>query len=274
MAGTVLRLYDGFQNTSPELSDEVKFLQNLLRKDGFNIDADGLFGRDTEESVKRFQREHNLDDDGIVGAYTWAALQNEPAPDTLKLIPTTYAGNNQSLIKQLNEANKYKDFIYASSSKYGIQQCIILGLGSRESQWGLALNPVGPSGTGDTIKRRFPTQYRTAALPPDTGGFGRGLMQVDFDAHEFARTGNWKEPAANIDYGCSVLLESIGFMKRRTDLKVTELLHAGIAGYNCGQGNVLKAIQKGFDIDYYTFGRDYSKDVLNRAGWFQLNGWK
>ena len=273
MAGTVLRLNDGFQNTSPELIDEVKILQNLLKKDGFNIEADGLFGRDTEEAVKRFQREHNLDDDGIVGALTWAALKNEPAPDTSKLIQTTFAGNNQSLIKQLNEANKYKDFIAASSSKYGIQQCVVLGLGSRESQWGLALSPVGPAGTGDTIKRRFPTQYRTAALPPD-GGFGRGLMQVDFDAHEFARTSNWKDPGANIDYGCSVLSGSVSFMKRKTDLKETELVRAGIAGYNCGPGNVLKTVQNGLDVDYYTFGRNYSKDVLNRAGWFQLNGWE
>ncbi len=274
MPGPVLRLFDGFPNSAPDLAEDVKTLQNALKKDGFNVEVDGLFGRDTEEIVKRFQREHNLYDDGIVGPLTWAAILNQPAPDITKVIQTTYAKNNTALIKQLGELNKYKDFIVNTSVKYKIQSSIIIGVGSRESGWGLALNPSGPSGTGDTIKRRYPTQFRSGPLPPGGGGYGRGLMQVDFDAHEFARTGNWKDPAANIEYGCSVLAGSIEFMKRKTGLKDLELVRAGIAGYNCGPGNVLKAIRDGLDIDYYTFGRDYSKDALNRAGWFQLNGWE
>jgi hypothetical protein len=44
-------------------------------------------------------------------------------------------------------------------------------------------------------------------------------MQIDFDAFEFARTGNWKDPAANIRFGCQVLAESQDFLQRKTDLK-------------------------------------------------------
>ncbi len=274
MAGPVLRLFDGYPNSNPELCDDVKTLQNALKKDGFDIDVDGLFGKHTEDIVKRFQSEHNLYDDGIVGPLTWAALSNQPAPDIKNVIQTTYAKDNPSLAKQLGIISDYKDIIIASSGKYGIKPSVILGLGSRESGWGLALNPQGPAGTGDTIKRRFPTQFRTGPLPPDGGGFGRGLLQVDFDAHEFGRTGNWKDPAANIDYGCGVLSSSLDFMARKTDLKDIALTRAGIAGYNCGPGNVLKAVRDGLDVDFYTFGRDYSKDVLNRAGWFQLFGWE
>ena len=274
MAGPVLRLFDGFPGSAPDLAGDVKILQEALKKDGFNIDVDGLFGRDTENSVKQFQRQHNLYDDGIVGPLTWAVLLHQPSPDISKLFQTTYPKENLNLKKQLTEVDKYKDMIKTSSVKYGIQASIILGLGSRESSWGLSLKPAGPSGTGDTIKRRFPTQYRIGALPPDGGGFGRGLMQVDFDAHEFARSGNWKDPAQNIDYGCSVLRTSIEFLKRKTQLQSPALIRAGLAGYNCGPGNVLKTVNDGLDVDYYTFGRDYSKDVLNRAGWFQLYGWE
>ena len=74
MSHPILRLNDGFDHTSPELRDEVKTLQTELNQEGFALEVDGLFGRDTESAVKRFQREHGLDDDGIVGPLTWAAL--------------------------------------------------------------------------------------------------------------------------------------------------------------------------------------------------------
>jgi hypothetical protein len=35
----------------------------------------------------------------------------------------------------------------------------------------------------------------------------------------------------------------------------------------------MAAYNAGLDVDYYTTGRDYGKDVLNIAGWFQLQGW-
>lgn len=34
------------------------------------------------------------------------------------------------------------------------------------------------------------------------------------------------------------------------------------AAYNCGQGNVLKALSRGLNEDYYTFTQDYSKCVM------------
>jgi hypothetical protein len=46
-------------------------------------------------------------------------------------------------------------------------------------------------------------------------------------------------------------------------------LRAATAAYNCGIGNVLNALRGSLDLDYYTSGRNYASDVLNRAGWFQ-----
>lgn len=273
MSRPVLRLFDGFENTSPELRDEVRELQRELQKEGFDIGDDGLFGRDTEAMVKRFQREHGLDDDGVVGAHTWALLLAEAPPGPSVLFPTTYARSDQSLRQQLAEAQKYKNLIETAASQYSFPTSLLAGIGSRESHWGLALTPPGPAGTGDFTGRRFPTRYRTQALPPD-GGFGRGLMQIDFDAHEFARTGNWKDPRENILYGAKVLADNRDFFTRRDPgLTGTALLQSAIASYNAGAGNVLKAVRDGRDIDFYTAGRDYSKDVLNRAGWFQIQGW-
>ena len=49
--------------------DEVKKLQKLLK-----INADGVFGAQTEKAVKDFQWGHGLEMDGIVGEKTWSAL--------------------------------------------------------------------------------------------------------------------------------------------------------------------------------------------------------
>lgn len=278
MSRPTLRVFDGSDNTSPDLKDEVKELQQELNKEGFKLNETGLFDRDTETAVKRFQRDHNLNDDGVVGPLTWSTLLKGPEPDLPNVFPTTYPRNNPSLMSQLAEIPKYRSFIEANAAAFlvpnGIPLSIMLGIGSRESHWGLFLKPAGAAGTGDATKRRFPTAYRTDALPPDGGGYGRGLLQIDFDAHEFARTGNWKDPNENIKYGCKVLVDTYNFIKRKTTLAGRDALQAALAGYNCGAGNVLSAIRDGRDIDFYTAGRDYSKDVLNRTGWFQLNGFK
>lgn len=42
-----------------------------------------------------------------------------------------------------------------------------------------------------------------------------------------------------------------------------------LAAYNCGEGNVLKALKEHLDVDYYTAHADYSADVLARAAIFQ-----
>lgn len=57
--------------------DNVKQLQNMLNALDYNCGtADGIFGNVTLLMVKKFQKEHNLSDDGIVGPATQAALQS------------------------------------------------------------------------------------------------------------------------------------------------------------------------------------------------------
>ena len=54
---------------------QVKVLQTLLSMNGFNSGtADGYFGAKTYSAVVAFQKAKKLDQDGIVGPKTWAAL--------------------------------------------------------------------------------------------------------------------------------------------------------------------------------------------------------
>lgn len=60
---------------------EVEEVQKLLN--GFavtlpKLEVDGIFGSDTDAAVRAFQMHTNLEDDGIVGPLTWAALVRAP----------------------------------------------------------------------------------------------------------------------------------------------------------------------------------------------------
>ena len=62
---------------------EVRTLQTWLNSRGASplLVVDGDFGPKTERAVKTFQAQNSLVADGIVGPYTWAALEANPAPE-------------------------------------------------------------------------------------------------------------------------------------------------------------------------------------------------
>jgi hypothetical protein len=269
-----LRLFDGYSHTSPKLKAEVRKLQKALKEKGFPLKADGLFGYFTEATVKEFQQSQGLDADGVAGPKTWEKLIGfEPLIVGYPFV-TDYRRDDPILLKELEETTNYRVFINDACTKYGFQPSVLSGIGSRESRWGLALKPQGPSGTGDFSKRSPRPPVRLSGLPPDGCGFGRGLMQIDYDFHKFARGENWKNARENILYGAKVLVDAQKYLLEKTGWDGLNLLMASVAAYNCGVGNVVKAIQNGLDIDYYSAGRNYSRNTLSRAGWFQLQGWE
>lgn len=292
----VLRFRDGIKPRA-FLKADVKKLQRLLNTHGFRAVIDGEFGYGTEFAVKQFQEAKNLEVDGIVGRDTWKALdaaptgpdiEPTPAPFPAPTPPTTrgfwfdthYRKSHAELNRHRRAANDYRVHIDAASQRFGFQPCIIAGIGSRESKWGLdrSLRPgPGPRGTGDFTRRRpnlNPRLPRPDRLPPDGLGFGRGLMQIDYDWHAFARNpALWSDPRKNIFYACEVLEDMHAAIKRQISLSGKPLLRAALAAYNAGPSRVVQAIRSGEDVDFFTTGRDYSRNVFARAGWFQLHGW-
>ncbi len=59
---------------SPEVSLKIVELQQLLQKEGFFVQVDGCFGRETTRVLKKFQIRYGLQADGICGSMTWAVL--------------------------------------------------------------------------------------------------------------------------------------------------------------------------------------------------------
>ncbi len=63
----------------------VKYLQYLLIVLGYNVEADGIFGNQTQNEVLAFQRDVGISADGIVGRNTWDYLtQNLSRYPTLR----------------------------------------------------------------------------------------------------------------------------------------------------------------------------------------------
>ena len=271
MSELMLRLYDGYAHTSPQLRDTVRELQAMLRRHDRAVVIDGLFGRGTEDLVRSFQRTRGLCSDVVVGPDTWHALLDPDTPS--ERLATTYPLHHPILLEDVEAAARYGASIVAAAGNFGLRPAVIVALGSRESRWGLALSPKGPTGTADLTPRSFLGPHRDRPLPPDGRGFSRGLMHLDFDVHEFARSGSWHEPDANVRYACGVLVQFRPVLRRQTVLRGTGLLRAVLAAYNCGLDNVLRAVRHGFDLDFYTAGRDYSRDVLNSAGFLEAHGW-
>jgi hypothetical protein len=101
--------------------------------------------------------------------------------------------------------------IITAANKYRVDPWVLAGIMQNESLGGSALKPPGPAGTGDFIPRQSGNLYFKYAnpatgMPPDGLGWGRGLMQVDYGAHNaWVIANNWRDPQVNISKGAEIL---------------------------------------------------------------------
>ena len=92
---------------------------------------------------------------------------------------------------------------------------------------------------------------------------GFGFWQIDRRSYPaFVKSGGWMNPLKCCMQAIEVLEEKrIYLQKQFPNLAGEALKRAITAAYNCGQGNVTKALKSGKDVDAFTFKSDYSKEV-------------
>lgn len=217
--------------------------------------ADDMHFEVADQTIRAWSHDGTIGTPDVSGSLLEAASGRAGIPDHILAAHPDH---------EVDVAATFKPFVTASATHYSLDPLLIYALGSRESDWGLTLKPPGPAGAGDWAPRD-PAKWGYA-MPPDGLGWGRGLLQADYQ-QPFAQTGNWRDPAANIDHGCEELAANIAHFRQLAPANV-DPERAGIAAYNCGRGGVLRAIKAGLDVDHFTTGKNYSADVLHRKARF------
>lgn len=149
-------------------SDDVKKVQQKL-----GLTADGIFGKNTEEAVKRFQINHNIVVDGVVGDLVWSKLMatqqftSTVTPPTTSSIPTVSGLNIErlkghipdSVISQIPEV----------ASKFGINNPVklahFLAQCGHESG-GFKLVSENLNYSADGLRKIFPKYFKDVS--PDS----------------------------------------------------------------------------------------------------------
>ncbi len=101
----------------------VYLLQFILSNDyDYNLNIDGIFGNNTLNAVRDFQRVNSLTDDGLVGNNTWRTLLTLPPQPLLRL---NSRGAYVKFLQQLLESNLYPvgsiDGIFGSRTESAVR---------------------------------------------------------------------------------------------------------------------------------------------------------
>lgn len=109
------------KRTSPCMDGEdVKQLQTRLNSLGYSCgSADGVFGFKTELALKRFQRASNIEDDGVFGPASLAAINNTVVPDKVPVAEEESAEPMQTYtVEQGDTLYKIAKKLWSKGAKY------------------------------------------------------------------------------------------------------------------------------------------------------------
>ena len=193
----------------------------------------------------------------------------------------------------------------ASGEKYALSPALLASICKRESFGGMFLKPQGSEGSGDWVTRKekperpiYSTSSRYVAhklpdgelgyVPADGMGWGRGLMQIDYQSHgdwcaQKAPSGLflWQVASENIDKGAEILA---GNLETFSHALLPEMLAdksefsaavraCAVAAYNARTSSVLRVVMDLttettldavlYAVDGVTTGGDYVSSVLH-----------
>jgi len=241
----------------------VKKWQQFLKIQGFfSAEPNGNFDPKTLEATKAFQKFYGIQSTGVVGSLTIGKAStlgfnpdNEPQPTKINSDQKMMPWIKDNLGNTINEATDGS--AYSADWLAGMCARETGFLFTRKANDGLPFDQICSQMRGDYGKRagEIEKQYH-----------GFGFWEIDIGSYpEFINSGKWTDPLATAKKAISVLDEKKNYLQQRgwrEQLDQVMWERAITAAYNCGQGNVHKALTKKTDIDCYTFAKDYSKEVF------------
>lgn len=202
---------------------------------------------------------------------------------------------SESIIRGLPpHVRELAELAHDKAPKRGFSPWLVLGIAFAESNFGRALTPPGPGGSGDfiprpsnatrdalmrttplpgvvlkTLPRGIPARKLkgpTAAWCPTSQGWGVGVFQIDWESHPaFIKRGTWRDVGACMDYALEVLDNAQTYLVKACALTGDELLDATVAAYNAGAGRVARFIREGKSLDGATFHPGYVEKIKRKA---------
>jgi hypothetical protein len=234
--------------------DNVKIWQQYLVTQGYALTTDGNFGPQTEDATKLFQQKHGLVVDGEVGPITfnYASSISHPAPNIIH--------SNQDVLLWIK--NNLKVILTIATTGTEFTEDWLAAIAARETG-GLITKYVNRGNT--TIN-----DLASLMKGDFTNGIYHGFSfwQIDIRSFpDFIHSDDWKNPQKSAIKAIAVLqgkkksLIALGITRYSLSQDIID--RAITASFNCGEGNVMKAIKSNKDIDSYTANNDYSKQVFN-----------
>ena len=114
----------------------AKIVQQMLNRNGYKLDVDGIIGDNTLAAIKDYQKKNGLAVDGIVGENTWSKLAGETSTYT-----TTPANNPNTTGANKSQSFSYKDFDFDDFSYGDYQESEAVKQASAALQAQLAQKP-------------------------------------------------------------------------------------------------------------------------------------
>ena len=174
--------------------ETVTELQKLLNQNGANLTVDGIFGSQTQQAVKDYQKANNLSVDGIVGNQTWGALtkaQNTSASDSTQVTAP------EETKSPTFEYKPYQHSDTVAQAEALLQQQLANKPGEYTSAWQTQLNDTlnkilnrekfSYDLNGDALYQQYKDQYTTQGkmammdtmgqAQAMTGGYGNSYAQ-------------------------------------------------------------------------------------------------
>ena len=273
-------------------NSQVKALQHELKKLGyFQGSIDGRFGHDTEFALRSFQRVNGLPENGVLGPRTIGVIKRMCISYESNLFAMSHYAHSAKANSEGNSSEpmvmnaisvRFPDVLVNDVRNVNPRNKIPFASPDVNAR-SKAMEDIGRIGTLAPMISRVATRYD---IPPailaaivsresrgrnviGDNGYGHGLAQVDSGSFlEWTR--RWRAsgmPAEEgLRKGAEVFANKRAFLKGRfPSLTNEQLTAATLSSYNAGEGTVAWALRRGVSPDKYTTGKNYSKDVINRA---------
>lgn len=241
----------------------VKKWQQFLKEQGFfTPEPTGTFGPKTMEATKAFQKFHNIQQTGVAASLTLGKAyalgfnpENEPT--------LAHISSDQKMMQWIKD--NLGVIISNATANTNFTEDWLAGICARETGF-LFTRYANQGFTFDHICFLMKGDYGRRKDESMKQYHGYGFWQIDIGSFPaFISSGKWTNPTSTAEMAVSVLEGKKNYLQKQDwyeKLSANMQKRAITAAYNCGEGNVNKAFLKNVDVDFYTFSKDYSKEVF------------